>query len=345
MLFATAFLSTVFANVHGHEWKGFKSFFTVFIFGWTFSRSQYSKEIIKKVFPLSILVILPPLVFGLYQMLLTKENWFLKINSVGMLNASGLYLTLSSLAAFGYILSIKQKNFSSTHFKFWLIVNTIFWVSFFYEGSRSAFFSFIIGICVINSLYYSQIKKMVFLLLGVFILSTLLLQTQAIDRHVSDVKENNTLAFRDKLWNVSFESIRLYSLKFGTGIDNYGFVDESIIKPAVVARGKEYDAKNYYYSTLTHNIYLSFLVERGFLGFISLMTFLIFWAMRLLKNMNRLGLDRQHDYLWIGSFSALFSVSIIGFVHTTLVHEPGILALFFFGLYEMYLKLYVKKKV
>jgi len=121
-------------------------------------------------------------------------------------------------------------------------------------------------------------------------------------------------------------------------------VDESIVKPAVEARGEVYDKNNYFYSSLTHNVYLSFLVERGFLGFFSLMTLLVFWATHLLRNIKRLGLNQQHDYLWAGSLCGLFSVTIVGFVHTTVVHEPGILALFFFGLYEMYTKLYVNKK-
>ena len=86
-------------------------------------------------------------------------------------------------------------------------------------------------------------------------------------------------------------------------------------------------------------------MERGFLGFISLITLMIFWANGLLVNIKRLGRDSQHDYLWGGSLSAFLSVYLVGFVHVTLVHEPGILALFFFGLYEMYSKLYLKKKV
>jgi O-antigen ligase len=337
-------LSTIFAGLHGHEWKGFKSFFTVFIFGWTFARSQYSKETMKKLFILAILTLIPPLIFGLYQMLWTKENWFLKINSVGMLNASGLYFMLITLVSFGYFLSIKQKIFSSSHFKFWFLINGFFWCSFLYEGSRSAFIALFVGIIVLLGFLKNNYKKMYFALFGIFVLSAFLIQTQAIKRHEGVVKDNNVLSYRDKLWNVSMESIRLFSDKFGIGLDNYTFVDESVVKPAVEGRGEVYDAKNYYYSSLTHNVYLSFLVERGFLGFFSLMTLFIFWATQIFRNIKRLGLNQQHDYLWGGSTSAFLSVFLVGLVHTTLVHEPGILALFFFGLYHMFTKFYVNKK-
>jgi O-antigen ligase len=161
---------------------------------------------------------------------------------------------------------------------------------------------------------------------------------------MEDVKRNDTLASRDKLWNVSFEAVRSFSNKFGTGIDNYGFADEVFVKRSVESRGETYDPKNYFYVNLTHNVYLSYLVERGFLGLISLIALMIFWANGLLANIKRLGRDSHHDYLWGGSLSAFLSVYLVGFVHVTLVHEPGILALFFFGLYHMYTKLYANKK-
>ena len=161
---------------------------------------------------------------------------------------------------------------------------------------------------------------------------------------MEDVKRNDTLASRDKLWNVSFEAVRFFSNKLGTGIDNYGFVDEDFVRHRVESRGEIYDSKNYFYVNLTHNVYLSYLVERGFLGIISLIAFMSFWANSLFMNIKRLGRDSHHDYLWGGSLSAFLSVYLVGFVHVTLVHEPGILALFFFGLYHMYIKLYANKK-
>ena len=161
---------------------------------------------------------------------------------------------------------------------------------------------------------------------------------------MEDLKRNDTLASRDKLWNVSFEAARSFSHKFGIGIDNYGFADEGFVKSSVESRGEIYDSKNYFYVNLTHNVYLSYLVERGFLGIISLIAFMSFWANSLFMNIKRLGRDSQLDYLWGGSLSAFLSVYLVGFVHVTLVHEPGILALFFFGLYHMYTKLYVNKK-
>lgn len=343
-LFVTAFLSTIFASLHGHEWKGFKSFFTVFTFGWVFVRSQYSKETMKGLFLCGILSILPPLLYGLYEFLWTKHSTFLKINSVGFVNASGLYLTLVASVALGYLLYAKPNKNKWMHYLSWGSLIALFGFSLLIAASRSAFLCFVIAAFTLIIFSKFKFKKILFMFFAICLTTSFVLKAPVFEKHMRDVKDNNTLAYRDKLWNVSAESIRLFSGQFGVGIDNYTFVDENIVKPAVEAQGEVYDANNYFYSSLTHNVYLSFLVERGFLGFFSLMAFMVFWASHLFRNIKKLGSNEQHDYLWAGSLSGLFSVYIVGFVHTTLVHEPGILALFFFGLYETYTKLYLNKK-
>ena len=343
-LFACAFLSTIFAGLHGHEWKGFRSFFTVFAFGWTFARSQYSKETIQGLFLCSLLSLLPPLFWGLYEFLWTKHSLFLKIHSVGFVNASGLYLTLVASATLGYFLFAKPSKNQFMHYLSWGFLISLFGFSLLVAASRSAFLSFVITAIALIFFSKFKFKKILLSFLALSLCTSFLLKAPVFEKHMNDVKDNNTLAYRDKLWNVSLESIRLFSDKFGIGIDNYGDVDESLVKAAVEVRGEVYHANNYFYVSSTHNVYLSYLVERGFLGFFSLITFLIFWTTQLFRNIKRLGMNYQHDYLWAGSVAALSSVTIVGFVHTTLVHEPGILALFFFGLYEMYTKIYLKKK-
>ncbi len=344
-LFITAFLSTIFAGLHGHEWKGFKSFFTVFIFGWVFARSQYSKATIKGLFLCSFLTLLPPLLWGLYELIWTKEALFLKIHSVGFVNASGLYLMTIASATMSYLLFFKPKKSQNYFYLIYAFLIALFSFSLLLAASRSSFLAFIITTFILILVSRIKFKKLFLSLFLVSIVSSFLLNAPVFEKHIHDMKNNNTLAYRDKLWNVSFEAIRLFSNKFGTGIDNYGFVDEALVKHAVESRGETYDPKNYFYVNLTHNVYLSYLVERGFLGLISLIALMIFWANSLFMNIKRLGRDSQHDYLWGGSLSAFLSVYLVGFVHVTLVHEPGILALLFFGLYEMYTKFYLNKRV
>jgi len=343
-LFITAFLSTIFAGLHGHEWKGFKSFFTVFILGWLFARSQYSKETIKGLFLCSLLTLLPPLLWGLYELMWTKEASFLKIHSVGFVNASGLYLMTIASASLSYLLFFKPKKYQNLQYVLFGFLIVLFCFSLLVAASRSAFLAFIVTAFILILVSRIKFKKLVLSLFLISIVTSFLFNAPVFEKHINDMKDNNTLAYRDKLWNVSFEAIRLFSNKFGTGIDNYGFVDEALVKHAVESRGESYIPKNYFYVNLTHNVYLSFLVERGFLGFLSLITLMFFWSKRLFLGIKKIGQDPTHDYLWGASLSAFLSVYLVGFVHVTLVHEPSILALLFFGFYEMYTKFYLNKK-
>ena len=343
-LFIAAFLSTIFAGLHGHEWKGFKSFFTVFIFGWVFVRSQYSKATIKGLFLCSFITLLPPLLLGLYELIWTKEALFLKIHSVGYVNASGLYLMTIASATLSYLLFFKPKKSQNYFYLIYAFLIALFSFSLLVAASRSSFLAFIITTFILILVSRIKFKKLFLSLFLVSIVSSFLLNAPVFEKHIHDMKDNNTLAYRDKLWNVSFEAIRLFSNKFGTGIDNYGFVDEALVKHAIESRGESYIPKNYFYVNLTHNVYLSFLVERGFLGFLSLITLMFFWSKRLFLGIKKIGQDPTHDYLWGASLSAFLSVYLVGFVHVTLVHEPGILALLFFGFYEMYTKFYLNKK-
>lgn len=343
-LFITAFLSTIFSGLHGHEWKGFKSFFTVFIFGWVFARSQYSKETIKGLFLCSLLTLLPPLLWGLYELIWTKEAGFLKIHSVGFINASGLYLMTVASASLSYLLFSKPKKYQNLQHLLFGFLILLFCFSLLVAASRSSFLAFIVTAFILILVSRIKLKRLVLSLFLISIFSSFLLNAPVFEKHINNVKDNNTLAYRDKLWNVSFEAIRLFSNKLGTGIDNYGFVDEALVKHAVESRGEPYIPKNYFYVNLTHNVYLSFLVERGFLGFFSLITLMFFWSKRLFLGIKKIGQDLTHDYLWGASLSGFLSVYLVGFVHVTLVHEPGILALLFFGLYEIYTKFYLNKR-
>lgn len=210
--------------------------------------------------------------------------------------------------------------------------------------SRSSFLAFIVTAFILIIVSRIKLKRLILSLFLVSIFSTFIFTAPVIEKHIRAMKYNNTLAYRDKLWNVSVEAMRLFSNQFGTGIDNYGFVDEALVKHAVESQGETYIAKNYFYVNLTHNVYLSFLVERGFLGFFSLITLMFFWSKRLFLGIKKIGQDLTHDYLWGASLSAFLSVYLVGFFHVTLVHEPGILALLFFGFYEMYIKFYFDKR-
>ena len=210
-LLVTAFLSTIFSGLHGHEWKGLKSFFTVFIFGWTFARSLYTKEILKRLFLCSLFTILPPLLWGLYEFMVTKNASFLKIHSVGYINASGLYLMTIAAATLGYLLFFKPKKYQNFHYLFIGFLILFFNFSLLVAASRSAFLAFIITAFILILVSRINFKKLALSSFLILITYTFLFNAPVFEKHIENVRRNNTLSSRDKLWNVSFEAARSFS--------------------------------------------------------------------------------------------------------------------------------------
>lgn len=342
--FFSSLLSALFPVLHGNEWRGFRSFVTVFLFGWVFVRSEYSRQTIKTLFLVSIFSLLPPLLLGLYRFLCTQELNYLLINSVGYVNASGLYLTIIASASLGYLLSLNTKKNNFYSYLFWILLIMLFGFSLLVASSRSSFLSFVISSILI--IIFSKIPyKKIFLSMFFFIfLACFYLKAPVFEKHTTNLKNHDVLSQRDKIWNVSIETLKAYPALFGIGINNYGLVDEAMIKSSIEGRQDFYNASDYLYGTLNHNVYLASIVERGFFGAFVMLSLMFYWFTRLYRGIESLFYDEQFFYLWAGSLTAFFSVFLVGFVHTTLVHEPGILAFFFFGLYEGYCKFYLKIK-
>ena len=175
------------------------------------------------------------------------------------------------------------------------------------------------------------------------IISSILLESGIIQKQINNQKSNNTLSYRDKVWNVSLEASR-FSPLLGLGLSNWHFINLPQIKKSVEARGKTFNADNYFFPGHSHNIYLSALVERGIIGLIVTLFFMFYWLYDLIKTFKWSKKSSTSYMLWTGSFSAWFATFGIGLVNTTFHHEHGILACLFLGIYLSYTRLFLKTK-
>jgi O-antigen ligase len=126
---------------------------------------------------------------------------------------------------------------------------------------------------------------------------------------------------------------------FGIGGGNWKQINIDQIKSAVESRGETFNAEDFalqYHHP--HNIYLSNLVDRGILGFITFLSFMFIWLITLIKSYKKCNQDSKAMLFIIGSFSAWITIFGIGFVNTTFHHENALLALFFLSLHLNYLR-------
>jgi O-antigen ligase len=335
-LFISLLFSSILAEFPGEQWHGFKSSLPLLVFGFLLARSSYKIKTLKSLFIFSIISFMPTVLFGFYELFWLHKVYFLKIHSLGHVNSSGIYtgIILSASISVSLLSDKLSKKLFFTSLAF------LYYIALLFIQSRSAFAVFLIFILSVIILFKKFRKE---LLVTFFILLTFsyLNHAPVIEKHYNQQKIGSTLAERDLIWNVATEGIRSNLSFFGIGPNNFYLLNESYIKESLEARGLVYDSNHYKYTDLTHNIYLSFLIERGIIGLIALISLMIFWARSLFLTFSNK--EKVHTFFWTASFASFLSIFLVGFTHTTFVHESGLLALFFLGIHHIYLRCFSEK--
>ncbi len=345
----TGFLSTLYAGMpHLDEWKGYAVLMTAILSGWTLSRAQYSRENYQGLFKLLILGAIPPLLWGLYQYLIIHTKPNLQLHSVGHVNHSAIYLVMIFGASLGWFLSHLNLNkfklkFSNLYVLAFGILSLIFFVSLIISQSRGAFGTgIIIGLIVVYFLgKNTKIRIAGIISIISIVIVSIFSNSGVVEKQIATQKVNDVLNSRDKVWNVSLEASRFHPL-FGIGLSNWHFITLDHIKKSVESRGEKFNPKNYFFPGHSHNLYLSALVERGFVGLLVTILLMLFWMKHLISTFNWAKKTTQASYLWAGSLSAWVATYGIGFVNTTFHHEHAILACLFLGLYLSYTRAFFK---
>ncbi len=346
----TAFLSTIFAGFSGlEEWKGYKVLLTSILTGWLLSRAHYTKNQYHNLFKLIVVSTIPPLAWGLFEYLIIHSKATLEIHSVGHVNHSAIYLVMIFGAFLGWFLSNLEIKKETLRINFQSILlgmlSLLFFISLIIGQSRGAFgIAVLLGLSLLFLLGKNKWIKTggIAVIIAILILSVTL-KTNIIAKQITNSENNNVLAFRDRVWNVSLEASRFYPV-FGIGLSNWHFINLDHLKKSVEARGDKFNPDHYYFQGHSHNLYLSRLVEGGIVGLIVTFLFMAAWVRKLIKTFNWAKQSSQATCLWAGSFSAWFATFGIGIVNTTFHHEHAILACLFLAIYLSYTRFILKEK-
>ena len=283
---------------------------------------------------------LPPLLWGLTQLLILFTKDSLQLHSVGHVNHSAIYLCMIAGASLSVLISQLQGTqkkyvFITSLLLFFLISSVII------SESRGAFG---IAFLLIYSMFFlSKISvKTKILCLG--LLSTFLvtiifiMPAPVIEKQIGYQNSHDILSQRDKVWRASFEVARLNPL-LGIGGGNWKQINIDQLKSSVESRGETFVAEDFaLQSAHPHNIYLSNLVDRGISGLIIFLSFMFIWLITLIKSYKKYNQDSKVMLFITGSFSAWTTIFGIGLVNTTFHHENALLALFFLSLHLNYLR-------
>ena len=340
-LIFSSFLSSLFPFVAGgSEWKGFRGMLLWITFGWTLFRADYNFEEKKYLFIFAIMTALPPLLWGLTQFLILFTKDSLQLHSVGHVNHSAIYLCMICSAALSLLISqiksAQKKYVFITSLLFIFLISSVI-----ISKSRGAFgiiFLFVYTLVGLSKIPI-KIKMILYSLFTIFLITiVILIPVPVIKKQISNQNDHDILAQRDKVWRASFELARLNPL-LGIGGGNWKQIKIDQIKSSVESRGEIFDKDAFALQWgHSHNIYLTNLVERGILGFITFLSFMFIWLITLIKSYKKFNQDSKGMLFIMGSFSAWTTIFGIGFVNTTFHHENALLALFFLGLHLSYLR-------
>jgi O-antigen ligase len=340
-LIASSFLSTLFPFVAGgSEWKGFRGMLLWITFGWTLFRSDYNEKEKKYLFIFAILMTLPPLIWGLTESLVLHTKDALQLHSVGHVNHSAIYLCMMAGASLSFLLSQIQAARKKYIF-FAALLFMFLTISVIITDSRGAFG---IAFLLIYSMFLLSKASVKTKILSLALLSTFLvtivfiMPAPVIEKQIANQENHIVLSYRDKVWRAALEVARLNPL-LGIGGGNWKQINIDQIKSSVESRGEKFVAEDFalqYHHP--HNIYLSNLVDRGILGFITFLSFMFIWLITLIKSYKKFNQDSKAMLFIMGSFSSWATIFGIGFVNTTFHHENALLALFFLSLHLNYLR-------
>ena len=341
-LITSSFLSALFPFVvGGSEWKGFRGMFLWITFGWTLYRSDYNEKEKKYLFIFAILMTLPPLMWGLIESLVLHTKEALQLHSVGHVNHSAIYLSMMAGSSLSFLLTQIQAAKKNNIF-FMALLFIFLAASVIITDSRGAFG---IAFLLIYSMFLLSRISLKAKVLSLALLSTFLftiifiMPAPVIEKQIANQDHHIVLAYRDKVWQAAYEIAKLNPL-LGIGGGNWKYIHIDQIKSAVASRGETFNAEDFALQWgHPHNIYLSNLVDRGILGFITFLSFMLIWLITLIKSYKKFNQDSKAMLFILGSFSAWMSIFGIGLVNTTFHHENALLALFFLGLHLNYLRL------
>jgi O-antigen ligase len=347
-LILSALLSASFGALNGYEWKGFRTILFTSLMGWILYRYKYTTKELNFFYWVTILSIIPPLLWGLSEVFIFNSKTSLQLNSVGHVNHSAIYLTLIYGALVSKVVNIDNND--STIKKIGLYALTlILFASLVIGESRAAFGC---GILIsLLSIFFSKKsinkKIMGYIYFSVLLALTVFLNVAIIQKITIKMDGHDILSARDKLWSISIEGSKINPI-LGLGNGNWKLMPEEKIKQITESQNKNYNPDDFNFAIKhghPHNLYLVYLAERGIFGLLTLAGFILFWLFKLIKSYPRTKKSKGYLLFWMSSLSAWITVFGIGLVNSTFHHEIALLAFIFLSLQLGYLRLINSQRI
>lgn len=336
---ASGFAAAAFAGIHYSEWGGSTDLFRYASVLWLVRRGGYTAREVAFVLIALVAGTAVTLAYGYWQFLGPRKKQFLELHSVGHVNHSAIYLAIVSGILASATLACWQVW--SVGARVAAVLGLLaFGVSLVVMESRGAIGVALALLLVLPLAWGRRSRKLMVAGVSVAALcvaAVWLVQPEALRKHDRNLRDDNVLSYRDKIWRAGVEGWRANPW-FGVGMDNYSRINLGMVSKWKSARGEPYDERRYLGAAHGHSLYVNTLAERGAIGFALLAAVLSVWLWTLVRFFPKADAESITWALWGSAFSAWFVTCSVGAVNTTLHHEHGLLAALCLGLWLTHLR-------
>lgn len=264
-----------------------------------------------------------------------RGGQFPSLHSVGHINQVAIYLGIITIATLGAVFLGKNRNemvfyMGSAGLSCFLVIAT---------GSRNALFGTALTVALIPVLgFFTRMRVralMATLALTLAVGVVFIFQPTALVRQINQTASNKSLVdnARQSLWRSSYlvaQSAPLFG--YGVGFFGEGHSPQRI-EHLVKATGTNYHEKDYVWTNHAHNLFLNWLVERGWISTAVFVSWLLFVIFSLSSEIyRRRGILRSGPLSDCGGLLVLTSTVFFGLGNTSWHHEHGMLAAVFIGI-------------
>jgi len=333
---ASAYLSATFAGLHDKEWK---SAFDVARYGiilCLMRRSRYDENTLRRILACLVLGTLAALVYGYYGLLFVPradgQPRNLGLNSVGHVNHSAIYLAIAFAAALAWVRGSWRKE-TCRHRTLGLAVCTAFVLSIFVMQSRATVgVALLVGFVLLAVYAFRSGKRLWKVLAGAIVVVMVLLiaRPEVVEKNALRMKEDNLLAFRDRIWRTGLEAWSQFPA-FGVGMGNYGRISHARLEQWSKDRGNAFDRTLVMPQAHAHNLYINTAAERGAFGLLVLLAVLAAWVGSLFRAVPATGDSAVRWAYWGGALGAWLVAVLVGLVNTTMHHEHALISAMLLG--------------
>jgi O-antigen ligase len=264
-----------------------------------------------------------------------RGGQFPSLHSVGHINQVAIYLGILTITSIGALFFTQSKR----EVVVYAAVVGLFGFLLISTGSRNALLGNAFTAALIPVLgFLTRMRARAFMATPVLTLAVaiaFIFQPTALVRQINQTASNKSIVddARQSLWRSSYLVAQSGPL-FGYGV---GFFGEGHspqrIERLVKATGASYHEKDYVWTNHAHNLFLNWLVERGWIATVVFLTWILFVIFSLASEIyRRRGILRSGPLSDFVGLLVLTSTVFFGIGNTSWHHEHGMLAAVLIGI-------------